>query len=729
MTRAGRSPHLPALSSLNCTTSETAFMSSIPFDEPLRYPYKAGKTWAGEYFTVIPGTRDKKAPMATWKHLVWPERSLPTKDESIRWRALGMTEEANPLLLLDSPFSEALCLCVVDVDHPSALKPVLAWLLSIGITSTLAVSTGREGGGVQLYFRREALCPTKYRSLNAVPLFGTFTDADGKERGCVDFKAYNSYVVAPGAVHKSGKVYAATWAGSDVAALGGVLQRLPVMPLEAWLAAEGRTGADATTGNTNTTWVVAGKEWEQVVADGRERQPCPWCGRGDSRVLAYSEEKGTAHCFHERTTRKLCKVLPSVASPGTTLVDEVLRDAPSAPMEEAEVLYARHWAGFLLEEKLVPVRIDPDDIPILEEDHALFGKERELAMADRLLASRYGADVGRWISCARAPFLCVGSGSAKGGRYTEMRATCRSWSCPDCGPHLREAMRAAVLGTSIELTFGTMDAALGTAVADVLASPGTNVPGLSQGLRGDRLIPSDRSLSPRTSCALLVRTSVGHDNLAEVFRRHVERTAGAFQWVGLRLNPEEVAYLFFFAADGSGDPEPDSSFWYLLDSETPTPGRFDRLIEEAFERIDIEAWTFAIAKGAAKRISILAGPSALTSHIMDVFDWLTGRSRVLVGKKAADPQRCGIATFKPEEVREVLAEAFQQVIRPEAKPSVAKSGNTVASVDLPASPGPTMREALSDGTLKTVAGHRRGKRATSEEIDLLATEVDRLVGS
>lgn len=694
-------------------------MSNVPVSAPISYPFKTGKSWAGDYYTVIPGTREDKSPMTKWKHLVWPERLLPTKEESIRWRALGMTEEANPLLLLDSPESEAMCLCVVDVDDVSALKDVLAWFISLGITNTLQVTSGRVGGGAHFYFRRSVAGVRSYQSGHAVQ-FGKFTKANGKESYKVDLKGYNSYVATHGSVHRSGAVYTATYGGTPVSSLDDVLHLIPVFPAEEWVKARGSISPED--GESGVQWLVAGKEWEQVVADGRERQSCPWCMRGDNRILAYSEDKGTAHCYFERTTRKLRKALPDMP-----ILDTIAESA-----EGNEVLSAKHWAGYFIDQVVRRVTIDPDDIVILDDVDDRKGLEKKLSVARKLTDSRYGADVGHYISCSKAPVICIGSGSSKAGRYTELRGTCRSMACPDCGPHLVECMRSSTLGEALILTFGSMDAAMGDALEDrVLGSAnecsltkGTESTGQAS-MQNQRSLPgrlfgdSQATFARRMWCASLRRPSAGHDSLRKLFEQHVARTGGSFQWLGVHISPTEIVYIFFFACDGSGDPRSESTLWYLFEDETPTVGRFDMLVQDAYTAVDLEAWALAISKGAAQRIHILVGPSDLTASIQDIFDWLTGRSRK--AKAAPDAQRHAIATYKPEDVREFLGKTFQEsLVLEETK--TTKEGAKSRSAKLPSSPGPAMKNAVANGELDSSSGHRKKVRSDTVALDILLAE-------
>ena len=100
------------------------YKDSITPKPTLAY-YKAGVSWAGRDFTVIPGGVDKR-PLVKWKSFVRPEQKVPTREDRVHFRTKGFDIQVSPLLLLDSPSSDALCLCVIDIDDMSAKRDVLA---------------------------------------------------------------------------------------------------------------------------------------------------------------------------------------------------------------------------------------------------------------------------------------------------------------------------------------------------------------------------------------------------------------------------------------------------------------------------------------------------------------------------------------------------------------------------------------------------------------------------
>jgi len=695
---------------------------------PSSYPFKTGKNWAGNLYTVIPGGADK-TPKVLWKHLVWPERRLPSSDERVSFTSKGQ-EGASPLLLLDSPVSNY-HLCVVDIDDISALKDVLSWLVSLGLTSTLEVKSGRKGGGLHLYFLREVEHALEYKSGGAQG-FGTFKKADGKEAFKVDFKAYNSYAVCPGAIHKSGAVYTARWGSEEVAGLiPEVMAKLPVLPLAAWKDKRNKDPDGVVAQSSGSQFVAKGPEWEQVLADGRERQPCPWCHRGGDRILQYNSKAGTAHCYHGNCgfTRKMVRALPDIG----TIVDVALRDIDKdieketwevQPVDEdamvdaalADVpnkkgapqkVKAKDWAGFLFEQAITPVHISHEDIPVLDDDSPMAGKETKLGLATKILESRYGAEAGRHIACGRAPIISTGFGKAKGGALTERRGSCRSFGCPDCGPHLVEALRAATLGEAIEFTFGPL-------LEEDSARAGLYL-SIYKPARA-RLASSQ----PRYWTARLRRPVAGHKNLGDQFRRLVLSTEGKFSWLGIQVSPTEVEYIFFFDIAGGGTPKEGSDLFWLFDSESPEPMPFDQAIQDAFEAIDFPAWEHSISVGASKRIVLLLGPSKLTEEIQGTFDWLTGRARKggESTKNLPDPNRFSVATYTPSAVREVVADALQEKVVMSDKPSKGHTLGGLRSAELSTSPGPLLREAVKAGALESCSGHRKTKKVYVPNLDI-----------
>jgi hypothetical protein len=198
-----------------------------------KHPFDAGTAWASghptqEGWTVIPGSQ-KKVPSIKWGiyGAGSSEHQRPALEEWEHWRRIGV----NPLLLLEHIDTPSKSLCVIDIDKPHLLPQVTACLLEHGVDpdTMLHVKTGREGGGLHLYGRREAGREDEYSSRNGTPRF-----VDDESETGVDLKACGAYVVAPHAIHKSGREYLATLHGAPVARLEDVFEQLPVISVDLW---------------------------------------------------------------------------------------------------------------------------------------------------------------------------------------------------------------------------------------------------------------------------------------------------------------------------------------------------------------------------------------------------------------------------------------------------------------------------------------------------------------
>lgn len=198
-----------------------------------KHPFDAGTAWASghptqEGWTVIPGSQ-KKVPSIKWGiyGAGSSEHQRPSMEEWERWRRIGV----NPLLLLEHIDTPSKSLCVIDIDKIHLLPQVTACLLEHGVDpdAMLHVKTGREGGGLHLYGRREAGREDEYSSRNGTPRF-----VDDESETGVDLKACGAYVVAPHAIHKSGREYLATLRGEPVARLEDVFAQLPVISVDLW---------------------------------------------------------------------------------------------------------------------------------------------------------------------------------------------------------------------------------------------------------------------------------------------------------------------------------------------------------------------------------------------------------------------------------------------------------------------------------------------------------------
>lgn len=171
--------------------------------------FRVASFWHALGFRIIPGRRENKTPHEEgWTAL---SDGAPQTLDDILQDAINYPD-AHPLLLTHAGRFK---IVVVDVDDPNHLQ----WALAEFGTTPLIISTGREGGGFHLYY----LLPdgAEVRSLNrgigpdaSVVSWAFKVTAEGKVekhgdwgKTTIDVKAWHSYVVAPGALHKSGLVY------------------------------------------------------------------------------------------------------------------------------------------------------------------------------------------------------------------------------------------------------------------------------------------------------------------------------------------------------------------------------------------------------------------------------------------------------------------------------------------------------------------------------------------
>ncbi len=166
--------------------------------------------WFDLGFCVIPGSI-QKTPFIKWGAVVG------AAPRNYVWSAEELAEpypRANPLLLVDS--GATVKLVVVDVDAPDRLD----WVIDRFGDAPLKTTTGRDGGGVHLVFRKPNGVE-KIPSRNGVigPLddleWGFETDLktgakrkkDGWGASKIDVKSWRSYVIAAGGVHATGRTY------------------------------------------------------------------------------------------------------------------------------------------------------------------------------------------------------------------------------------------------------------------------------------------------------------------------------------------------------------------------------------------------------------------------------------------------------------------------------------------------------------------------------------------
>ena len=380
--------------------------------------YKAGVSWAGPDFTVIPGGVDKR-PLVKWKRFVRPEQQVPSRQDRVGFRVKGLDHQVSPLLLLDSPSSEALCLCVIDVDEMSAKRDVITWIKERGYSAPLVVKTGRDGGGEHYYFLREANSAGAYRSGQAK----VFGKTDGKYR--VDLKARNSYAVCPGAVHRTGRTYEASLNGKPVECIEDVLSQLPTMKLSDWHELSARVAGESP---DEAEYVTSDAKWLSVIENGAERQPCPWCQRGGDRVLHW--KGGAAHCYFEQKTRKV----QTKYQKQLEQVDAMLSDLPEGPDDDdalSPLQVALEAASALIPELALPLFPNGDPLEDWTEE------------------ARKAAAVAQASQVYDTPLACHGSSPttiiAHGNKSTLTKTCCWTFACDSCGPRLLQCLKIAII--------------------------------------------------------------------------------------------------------------------------------------------------------------------------------------------------------------------------------------------------------------------------------------------
>ena len=592
-------------------------ISTVTASENLRY-FQSGVSWAGPDYTVIPGSLDK-VPLVGFKDFSHPAKLRPTREDRVKFRAKSFDQALSPLLLLDSPAGDAFDLCVIDIDDLSAAREVLLWLISKGLTRTMVVETGREGGGKHFYFLREASRAQDFRSGKA-RLFGKIKGEAHKYR--VDLKAACSYAVCPGALHKSGKVYRAEIGGSPVESLEDVLHLLPVMKLEDWLELHGASDS----GESSTEVVSDGSpEWGQILADGRERQPCPWCKRGGDRVLAVKGR--TARCFFEGVVRRvedqpngtfggrlrepttLEVGSPNLSQPfGSASLDSLFAgmegDLTSSFWDEdpAKVLARGEWDAKLL--SLAPPILSDDrllaglGIPEFPPDDPLAGSEKAAGVATHL-ASGGSMDFTLWTRCPRAPNVLStwhSKSTGKGGAR-EFAPSCWSYSCPGCGDLLVHALASAIRAW----TFTKLEA--------------DEKPWKAGWVTVHEITPA----------------------MGMLLQKHTKAHSGDFHWVGVASSPGEIQLLVFWREASA--PKPGSALWEIFEDSAPWVGSMDEILRRALGMIDLPAWQEARSTLRVSRIVLLRGPSEMQKGVAALQNYLTGHKRA--GKPIAEIKKWG----------------------------------------------------------------------------------------
>jgi hypothetical protein len=717
-----------------------------PVAEALPLFFKTGAAWAEGVLTCIPGDRETKKPLVSFKEYIRSAgRRLPSEKELRSFRLEG-TEGANPLLLLESPYSDAYCICVIDVDHMPSMKAVGDWLIAKGVVAKggaqpLVVTTGREGGGQHLYFLCEAENAHLYRSRNGALLFGTYVGSDGKPHGCVDFKAVGAYVVAPGARHKSGKVYKAWHCGQEVTRLSDVIAKLPVLPLEVWN--EGRFGtadqqAQKRAAAEGTQWVIEGPEWAEVVGHAdKELMVCPWCRKAGKNSalegktnLQWNADSGTAYCHREQRLYRLGrKAAPSdVPANWAALdsmeeeVDEEPEPAPGPRPPRSFKLDPVGWAvdsmNIILDEELGPKREDigvlfPDDDPLKDWESQA---HRAAALAERsgLLYRRE--------ACTRGPWAVMASGTTQ----TRERLPCQKWHCPECGKLRLESLRLATAATLQEQRRSTVLRTLREATQE--GSRRSTVLKTLKEEGGPSRTVDRRSFSWNT----IAYDSNGFEALAKKLKRWASKDEGR-GWLAIRTQPGRVAVIAW------GD-EDDLACWPL--AEGAEFGGLQEVCRDAVDCVDLEAWRAwrdaeklsRIASGDDRdvKIEVLLAPSELKSKIATLCGFILGwerqgvsTARVLCGngwaaKPKADLRPKGedfsvIVTYAVRDLDKSMGDILQQQILP------VETGPGRAKVELPCPAAPVQKAAIA----ATPSLHackdktRPARRSKSSPFDLL----------
>jgi hypothetical protein len=539
--------------------------------------YKKGVSWAGDFFTVIPGS-DRKAPFVKFKKFVHPDKTPTTEIDRIRFRSFGFDQSVTPLLLLDSPTSDAMDLCVIDVDDLSVKRDVIQWIKDKGYGEPLVVTTGREGGGEHYYFRRANSPTINYRSQNAVKLF------DGK----VDTKASGAFVVAPGARHRSGRIYEATFKGKVVERLADVFRHLPEMRIEDWRELQSKTGKPGDKPELDVEYLEQDDPaWDKLLAEGPGRYQCPWCGAGRSRgALTFNGR--VAYCFKEEKARR-----PKIAKHHTEEASQEIDDWEQikAELDKEEAALKQDALEKYQESlaKIAPPQMLDDDIlymGILDEIDPLDKLRVEVGAAVEVARQ---SDI-RWFNegCPRAPYMARAErGAAQTGirsRYTQRRMSCWRYNCPNCGEFKIHGLQAAIRGW---------------------------VHGLQ---------------SKSESTWTVGSFSVDYDTFLKQDRHKLKRLAkkwgDEFHWIGIRVKPGEMRVIMLWQERAK------PKLPHTLEEDT-----IDQIVYDTFQSLDLIAWDEFDG-----RTRIVYGPSAMQAAVKALQDFLTGENRA--GKPRANLTDC-----------------------------------------------------------------------------------------
>lgn len=199
-----------------------------------------GRFWFDLGFAAIPG--NGKVPAVKWADLTtghkdFADTRIDTAEATLALLAFRTRFRLNDqtFVILDSHVDPQKRLCVVDLDNPECYD----WAVETFGETPLVVRSGREGGGYHLYYRSNGVDITSSAGLIG-PEFDFVWDpsSDRFGRSHVDVKAAGSYVVSPGSMHKSGKVY---YSSNEITA--ELLDSLPIFDNKKYEALKSATKA------------------------------------------------------------------------------------------------------------------------------------------------------------------------------------------------------------------------------------------------------------------------------------------------------------------------------------------------------------------------------------------------------------------------------------------------------------------------------------------------------
>lgn len=409
---------------------------------------------------VMPRDPVNKKPFPSWKN----GRGAPDpKDPASVTKALRSWAQQWPdadgiMSLTAQP--NGVDLDVVDVDH----LPDLQWVLDTFGDTPLRVSTGREGGGVHLYYRRDKTWSGSRK---------TYTQGGPNHK--TDFLTATSLVVAPGSTHKTGAAYKLCGSVGEITI--EVLRNLPVLDwgkverhISECKRAKARSGKSVPTGiteiglsskprtervskNGTVTQTVEPNQWvldaSRRVGTGGSPAPCPVV------VHRKNPESGTLNSrggVPESLWCHACQVLFLFQKKEP--IKEPLRD-PVSPERRAEAL-AEHkadqgeaWVYHTLK-KLNQEPFEGEIARRVAESNSLDPVAVELAriaVADASSLRPYFRKHFRFLGVKKAEKPC---GSEHAVRHMSTNRIlirllpCRKLSCPKCGPWMLSLKTAAV---------------------------------------------------------------------------------------------------------------------------------------------------------------------------------------------------------------------------------------------------------------------------------------------